>query len=166
MDLATLFANPTVEKIAEALQKQEEMGARSRPPIVTVQTGGSRPPFFFLHGDFTKGAFYCFPLAQALGSDQPFYAIEPYCFDDLRLPLSIEAMAATHIETLRTVQPEGPYLLGGFCNGALLAYEMARQLHADGQKLDLLLLIDPMPLGPFYPVCHRINRACSVGLAN
>ena len=159
LDLATLFANPTIEQIAEALQKQEEMGARSRPPIVTVQAGGSRRPFFFLHGDFADGAFYCFPLAQALGSDQPFYAIEPYRFDDLRLPLSIEAMAATHIETLRTVQPEGPYLLGGFCNGAVLAYEMARQLHADGQKLDLLLLIDPMPLGPFYPVHYRINRA-------
>jgi thioesterase domain-containing protein len=52
-------------------------------------------------------------------------------------------MAAAHLEALRRVQPVGPYLLGGFCNGGLIAYEMARQLQAQGERVDLLLLIDP-----------------------
>ncbi len=51
-------------------------------------------------------------------------------------------MAAAHIEAMRAVQPEGPYLLGGWCNGGLLAYEMARQLHAVGQTVALLFAVD------------------------
>ena len=62
-------------------------------------------------------------------------------------------MAAAHLEALRSVQPEGPYLLGGWCNGGLIAYEMARQLHAQGQTVDLLVLMDPDP-----PAQHKWSR--------
>ncbi len=140
--LATLFVNPTIEHLAETLQKEEETtGERCR--LIKVQSGGSRRPFFFLHGIWTGGAFYCFPLARVLGPDQPFYVLEPYRFEALEAPPALEEMAAAHIKVLRSVQPEGPYLLGGFCNGGLIAFEMARQLHQDGQKLDLLALIAP-----------------------
>ena len=56
-------------------------------------------------------------------------------------------MAAEHIKAMRAIQPEGPYLLGGWCNGGLVAYEIARQLHAEGQTLDLLVLMDAMYFG-------------------
>ena len=130
--------------------------------VVPIQTGGFKLPFFFLHGDWISGASWCFSLARQLGSDQPFYALEPFNFDCLPIPPSFEAIAAAHLKSLRAVQPEGSYLLGGFCNGALLAYEMARQLHVQGQKVDLLVLVDPM--GLVYPARHRlasgvINRA-------
>jgi len=55
-------------------------------------------------------------------------------------------MASAYIETLRMKQPEGPYMLGGWCNGALVAFEMARQLHSQGQKVDLLVLVHPSNL--------------------
>jgi hypothetical protein len=112
--------------------------ATPRECVVTIQIGGSKRPFFFLHGDWIDGAYWCFPLAHELGSDQPFYALEPYSFDGMPVPPKFEAIAAAHLKSLRSVQPEGPYLLGGFCNGALLAYEMARQLHTQGHKVDLL----------------------------
>ncbi len=132
--------------------------ADSRTSAVEVQTGGSKRPFFFLHGDYKGGAFYCFPVARELGSDQPFYALEPYSFDGLRVPPTLETMAAAHIKSLRAVQPEGPYLLGGFCNGGLVAYEMARQLHAEGQTVDLLILMDPYPIAYMGLICGVVNR--------
>jgi len=136
---------PTTKTVDDTTRCVAAKVASPRACMVAVQTGGTRRPFFFLHGDYKGGAFYCFPLARHLGSDRPFYALDPYRFDDLRIPPTLEDMAAAHIQSLRTVQPEGPYLLGGFCNGAIVAYEMARQLHAEGQGVDLLVLMDPPP---------------------
>ena len=138
------------------MQRAETVAAGQRESIVAIQTGGSKRPFFFLHGDWINGAYWCFSLAHDLGSDQPFYALEPYSFDGLPVPPPLEVIAAAHLKSLRAVRPEGPYLLGGFCNGGLLAYEMARQLHAEGQALDLLVLIDPM--GLVYPARSRLAR--------
>jgi len=153
--LATLFARPTIEDLANALQAEAEEDRISRAPVVALQASGSRRPFFFLHGAWNSEAFYCFSLAHHMGADQPFYAIEPYHFDGLQIALTMETMAAAHIQTLRTVQPEGPYLLGGFCNGGLVAYEMARQPHAQGQRVDLLVLIDPA----YPPMLHKLVRS-------
>ncbi len=122
--------------------------------VVAIQRYGSKQPFFFLHGDWIDGASWCFPLAHELASDQPFYALEPYSFDGISVPPTFEAIAAFHLKSLRSVQPAGPYLLGGFCNGGLLAYEMARQLHTQGQRVDLLVLMDPM--GLVYPLHNRL----------
>jgi hypothetical protein len=130
-----------------ALHTEAEMAGR-RERAVVVQAGkGSRRPFFFLHGDWNGSAFFCFPLARELGPEQPFYSLEPYQFDSLRVAPTLETMAAAHVESMRAIQPEGPYLLGGWCNGGLVAYEMARQLHAAGQTVDLLVLMDAMYLG-------------------
>ena len=143
-------------RVGSALQRQEEKG--SGTAVVAVQTGGSKRPFFFLHGDFLKGAYYCFPLARNLGLDQPFYALEPYKFDALGVPPTLEAMAAAHLESLRSIQSEGPYLLGGFCNGAMVAYEMTRQLHAEGETVDLLILMDPNLVGHRRLTRRTVNR--------
>jgi amino acid adenylation domain-containing protein len=148
--------DPTREHVASALQEQEDKG--SGTAVVAVQTGGSKRPFFFLHGDFLKGAYYCFPLASHLGPDQPLYALEPYQFDALGMPPTLEGMAAAHLESLRSIQPAGPYLLGGFCNGGLLVYEMARQLHAQGETVDLLIAIDPNLVSHRRLTRHTVNR--------
>lgn len=156
LPLATFFGAPTIEGLAEVLMGEEN--ARSRTPLVAVQVGKSKRPFFFLHGDWIGGGFYCINLARHLGADQPFYVLEPYKFEDLPVPPTFEAMAAAHIEALRAFQPEGPYLLGGFCNGGLMAYEMARQLEAQGQAVELLALIDPASPGDHSKVHSAITR--------
>ena len=102
-------------------------------------------------------SFHCYPLARALGSDQPFYALEPYPLDDRQGLPTLEDIAAAHIRSIRAIQPEGPYLLGGWCNGGLVAYEMARQLRTEGQAIDLLVLMDATFL--VYPVNYRVYRA-------
>src|SRR3989440_7686576 len=81
----------------------------ARVRLVPVQTSGARRPIFYLHVHIEGAAFYCFTLARDLGSDQPFYVLEPYSFDGLRIPPPLEAIAAAYIASLRSVQPAGPY---------------------------------------------------------
>ena len=140
LSLSTLYKEATVEHLVRVLLQQETRDFQS--PVVEIQSGKAKRPFFFLHGILRGGGFYCLNLVRYLGKDQPFYALHPHGFDGEQIPLSIEAMAADRLETVRAIQPEGPYLLGGYCNGALVAFEMARQLQAQGQKVDLLVLIE------------------------
>lgn len=160
--LATLFAGPTIEALADALQDEahfspvgETRESKARVPVVTIQAGGSRRPFFFLHGNWDDNSFYCFSLARALGTDQPFYVLAPYKFDGLTAAPTYQELAAAHVEAMRAVQPEGPYLLGGFCNGGVIAFEMAQQLRAQGQVVDLLALLEP----GVAPLSLRLSRA-------
>ncbi|GCF08030.1 thioesterase domain-containing protein [Dictyobacter arantiisoli] len=117
----------------------------TQAPLHTIQKGDQQTrPFFLLHGNWTGGVpFYCYTLARTVGRHQPFHVLDPYHYQGSYKPASIEEMATEHLAAVRSVQPEGPYLLGGFCNGSLLAYEMTRQLHEQGQQVDLLLLIAP-----------------------
>jgi surfactin family lipopeptide synthetase C len=139
LPLATLFAGATIEHLSEALVKEQL--AANPAPIVRVQSGGAKLPFFYLHGDFQGGGMYCLSLARHLDPEQPFYAIQPHGLEGGVIPETIEAMAAEHLKTLRAFQPEGPYQLGGHCNGGLLAFEMARQLEESGEPVELLVLI-------------------------
>src|SRR6185437_14097248 len=133
--------------------------ADARVTLLPIQTGGAHPPLFYLHVHWIGGAGYSFTLAHELGADQPLYVIDPYKFEGLAVPPSIETIAARYIQTIRGIQPEGPYFLAGFCAGGLLAYEIARQLRAVGQTIDLLALIDPMA-GPIQSIrlCGALIR--------
>jgi amino acid adenylation domain-containing protein len=132
-----LFEGATIRHLANAARRPE---AVTRSAIVPVQTDGDRTPFFFLHGDFVEGGLYCVKMARMIGQDRPFYAIDPHGVHD-EPPHSIEEMAASRLELVRQVSPHGPYVLGGFCNGGLIAFEMARQLEAAGEKIASLILL-------------------------
>ncbi len=137
--LAALFETPTIEHLAQALR--DEVVA-SEPPLVALNPSGARPPFFFLHGDFSGGGFFSRALAEALGPEQPFYAVHPHGLLDADVPESIEGMAAERLAVLRAARPRGPYLLGGHCNGGLVALEMARRLREQGEAVPLVVLLD------------------------
>jgi amino acid adenylation domain-containing protein len=145
LPLTQVFAGATIEHLSQVLLQEPEV-PQEESLLVKLQAGGGKRPFFFLHGDFLGGGFYCLKLARQLGPDQPFYALAPHGVSGSRLPSSVQAMAADYLERVRSVQPEGPYLLGGYCNGALVAFEMAQQLYARGQKVDLLVLLSPFAL--------------------
>jgi len=124
---------------------QEAQKQSSNERAIALQKGYGKRPFFYLHGDWTGNAFYCFSLAEHVGKDQPFFVLEPYSFEAMaELPL-LEEIAATQLKAIRAIQPSGPYRLGGFCNGALVVYEMARQLRREGHVVDLLVLVDAIP---------------------
>jgi amino acid adenylation domain-containing protein len=140
LPISTLFSASTIQDLAELIP--QPASNKSLSPLIEIQGHGSRTPFFFLHGLYNGGGFYCLWLAHQLGDDQPFYALQPLGPQGESLPETIEIMANSYLELLRTVQPQGPYLLGGFCNGGLIAFEMARQLRARGETVELLVVID------------------------
>ncbi len=150
VSLSALFGGATIEHLAAILLDGDHRALLSQ--VVTVQAGGSGRPFFFLHGDWLHEAIWCLNVARDLGPDQPFYALPPYRFTIKNAALTFREMAAAHVQAMRAVQPAGPYLLGGFCNGGLVAYEMAQQLRAAGESVDLLVLIDPYVA----PARHRL----------
>lgn len=132
-----MFADFTIERIVEYLRKS----ATVSPSIVPLVAGGSRPRFFFLHGDYLGGGLYCRALARGMAADQPFLSLTPCGLDGSPAPATIEEMAARHLRALRSVQPQGPYRLGGNCNGGLIALEMAQQLAGAGESVEHLILI-------------------------
>ncbi len=137
---ATLFRQATIEGLADALLQH---GGDGPPPeLIPVQEKGSRTPIFYLHGDMTGGGYYCMKLSRRLGPEQPFYAIPPADVTAWRELPGVEAMADRHLRAIRVVRPHGPYIIGGFCLGGLVAHAVARQLAAEGEAVERLLLID------------------------
>jgi amino acid adenylation domain-containing protein len=143
VNLANFPTEVTVEKLADVLEADERENLQQ--PILEIQSGGAATPLYFVHGDWLSGGVFCRNLARQLGPDQPFYAIPPHGLDGGSLPPTTEAMAADRVMALREFQPHGPYRLGGFCWGGLIALEMARLLEAQGEKVEALLLIDSDP---------------------
>jgi thioesterase domain-containing protein len=102
-------------------------------------------PFFCVH-DGTGGVYALLGLAKHLRRDRPFYGIQaPGLNLDHALFNSIEEMATAYTDELLTIQPEGPYFLGGYSFGGLVAFEMAQQLQAQGHAIALLALLDSYP---------------------
>lgn len=141
---STLYAAPTIELLAHQLMARR--GATdSGSSLVAVQAGGSRPPFVLLHGDLSGVGSYCRSLAGHLGPDQPFYVLPPHGSNGDEAPPTIEVMAEDFLAKVRAAFPDGRYILGGFSNGGLVAFEMARRLQARGKPIPLLVVID-MPV--------------------
>ncbi len=131
-----------------ALQLHRQSAAGSS--IVKLQAGGSKPPFFLVHG-VGSGMFWGYAnLARALGLDQPVYAFKSRGLAGLDEFTTIEAMATQYVTDLRRFQSSGPYYLGGYCFGGNVAYEMARQLRAQDQQVGLLLLLNCWPNNSSY----------------
>jgi thioesterase domain-containing protein/acyl carrier protein len=161
--LASLFEGATVQRVARILREES---AGTSVPVTTFHKDGSRPPFFFLHGDYTGGGFYCGNLARCLGSDQPFHALHAHGLDGRGIPETIEAMAADHLATMLAIQPHGPYRIGGYCNGGLIAFEIARRLQAAGEQVALLAVFDADARNAQFAIrlmCWLLHRLAAVG---
>ena len=139
--LTTIYHNPTVKSLAEAMLLHK--GKKHNSPLIQIQAGAAQPPFIFMHGDFHGGGYYCHQLAREMGAEQSFYAIQPHGLPGRSRPSTIEAMAAEYLVHIRAQFPEGPYFLGGHCNGALVAFEIAQRLLELGSKVGLLVMMDP-----------------------
>jgi acyl-CoA synthetase (AMP-forming)/AMP-acid ligase II/thioesterase domain-containing protein/acyl carrier protein len=127
----------TIARMAEYMERQGPS-----PCVIPIQRKGTRPPFFCV--SHLQGEVLVFRnLARRLGDDQPFYGIQAVGVDGRQAPLTrIEDMAAHFIREIRTHQPAGPYYLGGYSFGGIVAYEMTRQLKAQGEDVAILALLD------------------------
>ena len=153
---SALFRNPTVERLAGEMAREV---IDESPTLLRVNDTGASTPFFYLHGDLSGGGFYSLKLSRALGPEQPFYVLPPR---DIRLETSvssIEEMAVAHLNALRAVRPKGPYVIGGFCIGGLVAYELAQQIKAGGDEVEMLLIIDAAPETGMLRTLRKVSGA-------
>ncbi|MFP4410900.1 non-ribosomal peptide synthetase [Coleofasciculus sp.] len=139
LPLTTLFTSPTIAELATVISHAE---VQSYSPIVPIQTQGTKPPFFCVHP--AGGNVLCYlKLADYLGTDQPFYGLQAQGFNQGEEALTrVEDMARLYVQAIREVQPEGPYQIGGWSFGGVVAYEIAQQLQQQGQAVSRLAILD------------------------
>lgn len=148
LSLSTLLQAPTLEQLAEVVSQDAD--SISFTSLVPIQPSGTKPPLFCMHGNGANVLAFQ-DLARYLGSDQPFYGLQARGVDGVQTPLDrIEDMAAAYLEEIRAVQPVGPYYLCGFSSGGMLAFEMACQLHQQGEQVAFVGLLDT-----FVPGCWK-----------
>jgi amino acid adenylation domain-containing protein len=144
---AMLLQAPTVELLANALRRRVTW--EPERSLVPIQASGSRPPLFCMHAGAGTVLFY-YELSRLLGEDQPVYGLQARgLYGGVPPHRTVEEMASHYVSEIRSVQPHGPYRLAGFCFGAVLAFEMAQQLRANGQQVAFLCSFDgPAPGHP------------------
>jgi acyl transferase domain-containing protein/thioesterase domain-containing protein/acyl carrier protein len=163
LSLSVLFEAPTLEGTAQLIRSalgrslpdtpEAERAESSEPllpppasaqgfsPLVLIQAGRGELPFFCVHG--AGGNVLNFrDLARGLGADQPFYGLQAQGVRGDSPLESIEAMAALYLRAIASVQARGPYMLGGYSGGGVVAYEMAQRLVAAGEQVGLLVFLD------------------------
>jgi len=156
LPLSILLQASNIEQLAHIIREKEQPLSQSL--LVAIQPNGSRPPFFGVHGCDGEVLFYN-NMARYLGSEQPFYALMAQGLNGEEISNTrIEDMAAHYVREMQTIQPEGAYYLGGVGVGGMVAFEMAQQLLAQGQKIALLVLIDTAPPRP---VSSGVNTSVS-----
>ncbi|MCP5074585.1 MAG: KR domain-containing protein [Rhodobacteraceae bacterium] len=193
--ISILFEAPTIQKCAELIAEKvgPVAGDSGDEPVKAPSStrrfthlvamhqgeGGSKTPFFLVAGMFGNVLNLRY-LAHLLGADRPFYGLQARgLYGDAEPHSCLHEAAADYIAEMRMVQPQGPYLLGGFSGGGITAYEIAHQLEAAGEKVALLAMLDtPLPqrrklsrkdrmlihwqefkkAGPAYPVRWAANR--------
>ena len=140
LPLATLFQGATIEQLATILRQETE--AEHWSSLVPIQAIGSKPPLFCVPGA-GGNVIYLYELARHLGVGQPFYGLQAVGLDGESAPYTnVEDIAAHYLKELQTVQPQGPYLLGGHSFGGMVAFEMSQQLQKQGDKVALVAIFD------------------------
>lgn len=135
LPLNSLFKAPTIAEFAKLLHDGSDTGLKN---LALLQPEGDRLPFVCVHGDEANHHFM-----RYLGKGQPYYAFFHQGEDGSPFEYNtVEEIAQHYVSELLSVQPDGPYLLGGYSFGGLVAYEMARQLADAGHEVPLLALFD------------------------
>lgn len=149
LSVSTIFQAQTVAQLAALLRDDVPTPATTHS-LVALQPKGRRAPLYLVHGVGGGMLWGYINLSRHLGEDQPVYVFRAMAPAAECSYETIEAMAARYVRELRAFQPEGPYSLGGYCFGGQVAFEMARLLEAQGQKVALLALMNASPPNSSY----------------
>jgi amino acid adenylation domain-containing protein len=135
-----LFESSTIAELAEMIRQETVVTEWS--PLVLLKSGRSRSPLFCVHA-LGGTLFGYYDLAKRLGTERPIYGLQSCGIDGKQQPLDrVEDIASYYIQSIQTIQPQGPYLLMGYSFGGIVAFEMARQLTAQGELVNFLGLVD------------------------
>jgi amino acid adenylation domain-containing protein len=139
LPLRVLFERPTIAGLSAAIDGGDEP---SGGIVVPLRASGTQTPLFAIHP--AGGHVFCYlPLVNALPAWRPVYGLQARAIeDDGALAPSIEALADDYLRAIRAVQPAGPYRLLGMSSGGLIAFEIARRMHAADERVEALTLLD------------------------
>ena len=171
LPMSSLFNSPTPAKLAALVAEPESPAVRETAPgpairdvpghVISIRETGDLRPLFCIHGA-DGGVLFYREFGLRLDENRPFHAIEAPMLQDPELDArdSVAAIAKAYLEDIRRIQPDGPYLLGGYSFGGIVAYEMARQLKEAGINTTRVLLFDsPNPASPIrrFSLLERIQ---------
>jgi thioesterase domain-containing protein len=146
--LVTLFEAPTLGALAEAAESQS-FDQEQLTAIVPIHPTGTKPALFCISRPNVNSLGFIF-LSRALTENQPVYGMQSNMDNDGVLApftqLEYEEKAAEYVAAIREIQPAGPYFLTGFCEGAHIAFEMARQLEAKNLEVGKVFIMDAWPV--------------------
>lgn len=138
--ISILFEHSTIKSVADFLADNKQQ--KKWQCLVPIKRTGTKLPLYLVHG----GGFNILtfePLSKHLDPDQPLYALQGLgLYDKNTLLPTVEEIAAFYINEMLENEPIGPYQLGGYCSGGILAYEMAAQLQAMGKEVSFLAMFD------------------------
>jgi acyl-CoA synthetase (AMP-forming)/AMP-acid ligase II/thioesterase domain-containing protein/acyl carrier protein len=152
--VSTLSDASTIRALAQlALSHSGE-----KVELLTKVCDGPGKPFFFCHGYYSGHGLYALKLARLIDPPRPIYiihtpagVIHPPCDQEFKGDLSIETMAQLYVPLLLEAQPNGPFRIGGHCNGGLLAIEIAHQLEKLGRAVELVLMVETVSINSRWP---------------
>ncbi len=152
MPLHMLFQHPVLEDLAHHIRCMDVPAPPSA--LVTLQEKGEKVPFFCVHP--VGGSVFCYTeLAGCLDRDRPCYALQSLALETGKhVHRSIEEMAKHYMQEILAIQPQGPYLLGGWSMGGLIAFEIGRQLQQEKREVGLVVLLDSWAPDPAYFAQH------------
>ena len=141
--LATVMESPTIEKLA--LYLQQPNCKRNYHSLVAIRSQGSKRPFFYVDGLGANIVNYT-NLERYLDPERPFYILHPAGLNEEKTvpttATTIEEIASDYLREIKRIQPQGPYLLGGYCMGAMVAFEMVQQLREQGEIVLKLVMVE------------------------
>jgi amino acid adenylation domain-containing protein len=156
MLLSSLFDAPTIAGLAQVLGEQPADPASSA--LVAIKPDGYKRPFFYV-APYQVSVLELAKIGKHFQSDRPFFGLQP---SGLRagevVHRTVEEIADHFIDAIKTVQPHGPYLLGGHCDGTWIAHQMAVQLADRGETVAYLGLTDLSPPATERPTTDHITR--------
>jgi amino acid adenylation domain-containing protein len=140
LELSTFSESSTIEKLAKVISSDSVTYSKS--PLIAIRANGTKPPLYCVHG--IGGHILPFlQLADYVGLEQPVYGFQSILPEQPgNLEYSIETLAGDYIREIKNVQPKGPYFLTGFSFGGYVAYEIARQLRSQGDRIGVLAILD------------------------
>jgi len=139
-EVSTIFRTPVLHAMASNLRPLSPVMSKH---LVTIRSKGSRRPLFLMH-EISGEVLAYERLSRYLDDDLPVYGLQTVT-SDAAGAVTNEMLAECYVREIRNIQPHGPYRLGGWSTGGLIAYEMARQLQSENESVEFLGLIDSYP---------------------
>ena len=182
LPITSIFGSPTIEQLATLIRRRIlDVGSvpmqlsgssdNTISSVVPIQPRGTAPPLFIIHGRFGNIIRF-YQLAMLTGTDHPIYGIQAQSL----LPgqaalLRLEDQAAYYVAEIKKIQPKGPYYLLGYSFGGTAGFEMAHQLHALGEQVELLGMLDAHPRDAIVLIerndsTHRLDKRIARHIRN